>query len=139
MKSRRHTQSKYRNAVDSICGSTVKRSSSAFLQTTKRKHMASENEFEPGAAQFGNFINYYEFNPPKNRLALFQGKFCDFFPTDQRLVCLDVGCNTGVSFLTLSTNYRTLSGLCPLNIFYYTLLRFLVGYSICVIIDSSNR
>lgn len=57
-----------------------------------------DEEFEPGAAQFGNFINYYEFNPPRNRLALFEGKFCDFFPLNQPLVCLDVGCNTGVCF-----------------------------------------
>lgn len=62
------------------------------------KNERNDDEFEPGAAQFGNFINYYEFNPPSNRLALFQGKFCDFFPTNQPLLCLDVGCNTGVSF-----------------------------------------
>jgi len=62
----------------------------------------SDEKFEPGAAQFGNFINYYEFNPPSNRLALFQGQFVDYFksnyPENEPLVCLDVGCNSGVSF-----------------------------------------
>ncbi|KAK4019809.1 hypothetical protein OUZ56_001816 [Daphnia magna] len=53
------------------------------------------DDFEPGAAQFGNFINYYDFNPPQNRLALFEGKFCEYFSSHQPLLCLDVGCNTG--------------------------------------------
>ena len=64
------------------------------------------DDFDPGAAQFGNFINYYEFNPPKNRLALFEGIFADFFPPEKSVICLDVGCNTGVShqfFLDLSS------------------------------------
>lgn len=52
--------------------------------------------FDPGAAQFGNFINYYEFNPPINRLSLFEEKFTDIFSHQQSVVCLDVGCNTGV-------------------------------------------
>lgn len=56
------------------------------------------DDFEPGAAQFGNFINYYEFNPPKNRLSLFEGSFCEHFSNHESIVCLDVGCNTGVSF-----------------------------------------
>lgn len=64
-----------------------------------------DDEFEPGAAQFGNFINYYEFNPPKNRLALLEGKFCDVFPANKPLVCLDVGCNTGVSFSHCQVQY----------------------------------
>lgn len=54
-------------------------------------------EFDPGAAQFGNFINYYEFNPPNNRLTLFEEKLADFFPPEKPVICLDVGCNTGVS------------------------------------------
>jgi hypothetical protein len=72
------------------------------------KNKNNDDEFEPGAAQFGNFINYYEFNPPKNRLALFEGKFCECFSSDKRkILCLDVGCNTGVSFsvLTLTVQF----------------------------------
>jgi hypothetical protein len=28
----------------------------------------TEESKDPGAARFGNFINYYQFNPPENRL-----------------------------------------------------------------------
>ena len=59
------------------------------------------NVSNPGAARQGNFINYYQFNPPSERLAL-------LFPEtilnqiqisieDDCLICLDVGCNSGVS------------------------------------------
>jgi hypothetical protein len=76
--------------------------------------------FAPGAAQYGNFINYYEFNPPSNRLALFQkNSFCDFLfshssissshqqdkaTEDPLICCLDIGCNTGVSFCFFITH-----------------------------------
>ena len=62
--------------------------------------MAEKNEFEPGAAHFGNFINYYEFNPPSNRLELFDDNFCDHAEnslSSTSITCLDIGCNTGVS------------------------------------------
>jgi len=66
--------------------------------------------FTPGAAQYGNFINYYEFNPPNNRLSLFKkSSFSDFLfssshhqqgnvkaTEDPLICCLDIGCNTGV-------------------------------------------
>lgn len=54
--------------------------------------------FEPGAARFGNFINYYSFNSVCKRLEvispdlLSQLNLCD-----HPIVCLDVGCNSGVS------------------------------------------
>lgn len=70
----------------------------------------SDNAFEPGAATFGNFINYYTFNPPEQRISLFQKDFCDFLLknrsssatptvlTDTPILCsLDIGCNSGVS------------------------------------------
>ncbi|CAG9767902.1 unnamed protein product [Ceutorhynchus assimilis] len=50
----------------------------------------------PGAVQFGNFINYYQFHPPSNRIAM--------LPTDiwhsvmkpnEKCYILDVGCNAG--------------------------------------------
>ena len=62
---------------------------------------------DPGAARLGNFINYYQFNPAENRIAhlptdlLRQHLKLDI---DRRPVCLDIGCNSGVSrFLKLST------------------------------------
>ncbi|KAF5274954.1 hypothetical protein FQR65_LT04295 [Abscondita terminalis] len=53
----------------------------------------------PGAVQYGNFINYYKFHPPKERL--------DLLPTDiwvnrDPFIALDVGCNAGD--LTFSLN-----------------------------------
>jgi hypothetical protein len=73
------------------------------------KNKKNDDEFEPGAAQFGNFINYYEFNPPKNRLALFEGKFCEYFSSEKRkILCLDIGCNTGVSFFSSHINHTFL-------------------------------
>ncbi|KAK4879719.1 hypothetical protein RN001_007865 [Aquatica leii] len=46
----------------------------------------------PGAVQYGNFINYYQFHSPKDRI--------DSLPTDvwikhDPFVVLDVGCNAG--------------------------------------------
>ncbi len=36
---------------------------------------------KPGAARFGNFINYYEFNPPENRCYTYGHlTFCVFYP-----------------------------------------------------------
>ncbi len=103
------------------------------------KHKKNDDEFEPGAAQFGNFINYYEFNPPKNRLALFEGKFCEYFSSDKRkILCLDIGCNTGVSFsiLTLTIQF--------LFMFRYRCKQFQVAVfldkiKIFVITDSLKR
>jgi hypothetical protein len=65
--------------------------------------MAEELHFigkDPGAVRHGNFINYYTFNSAKSRLQL--------LPTDlwkakegQNLVCLDIGCNSGVNICLL--------------------------------------
>ena len=59
------------------------------------------NAKHPGAARHGNFINYSEFNPPSERLShLFPDKLFNNIETlteDDSLVCLDVGCNSGVS------------------------------------------
>ena len=55
----------------------------------------------PGAARQGNFINYYQFNPPSERLSLLfpeklDGKLEEMVDGEP-LVCLDIGCNSGVS------------------------------------------
>lgn len=59
----------------------------------------AESKFEPGVAKFGNFINYYQFNPPDNRISLMPIDFCNLTEISHlnSVLCLDVGCNTGVS------------------------------------------
>jgi SAM-dependent methyltransferase len=59
---------------------------------------------DPGSSQFGNFINYYNFHPPENRINLFPDINWDDIRTSegnhQPFLVLDVGCNSGN--LTLS-------------------------------------
>nr|CAD7459009.1 unnamed protein product [Timema tahoe] len=51
---------------------------------------------DPGAVKFGNFINYYSFNLPENRLKLLPDHLWRKSPkTTSHLVALDVGCNSG--------------------------------------------
>lgn len=47
----------------------------------------------PGAVQFGNFINYYQFNPVENRLKLLP---IDIWDPNKLFFGLDIGCNAGV-------------------------------------------
>lgn len=52
---------------------------------------------DPGAAPFGNFINYYTFNPPENRLTLIPATLLQDLGYDRdTTLILDVGCNSGV-------------------------------------------
>ena len=56
---------------------------------------------DPGAARQGNFINYYQFNPADKRIKLLNQDLHKCFQNDdvsRPLLCLDVGCNTGVSY-----------------------------------------
>ncbi|XP_062842830.1 pre-miRNA 5'-monophosphate methyltransferase [Trichomycterus rosablanca] len=58
---------------------------------------AEENE-DPGAAPYGNFINYYTFNPPENRLSLIPATLLQeigFNSSTETVLILDVGCNSG--------------------------------------------
>ncbi|XP_061893936.1 pre-miRNA 5'-monophosphate methyltransferase [Entelurus aequoreus] len=53
---------------------------------------------EPGAALYGNFIHYYTFNPPENRLSLIPATLLadlGFMDGRHSTLLLDVGCNTG--------------------------------------------
>ncbi|XP_033822576.1 pre-miRNA 5'-monophosphate methyltransferase [Periophthalmus magnuspinnatus] len=51
---------------------------------------------DPGAAPFGNFINYYTFNPPENRLSLIPASLLkDVGHGEHKALILDVGCNSG--------------------------------------------
>ena len=55
---------------------------------------------EPGSARYGNFINYYSFNPPERRVKLIPATLlADCIGSCKRdtVLALDVGCNTGVS------------------------------------------
>ncbi|XP_058486732.1 pre-miRNA 5'-monophosphate methyltransferase [Solea solea] len=53
---------------------------------------------EPGAAPHGNFINYYTFNPPENRLSLIPASLLQdlgYNRGEENTLLLDVGCNSG--------------------------------------------
>lgn len=51
----------------------------------------------PGAVQFGNFINYYQFHPPDNRIAMLPQNIWNFtLQKPNKCYVLDVGCNAGV-------------------------------------------
>ncbi|XP_028303364.1 pre-miRNA 5'-monophosphate methyltransferase [Gouania willdenowi] len=58
---------------------------------------AEREETDPGAAPFGNFINYYTFNPPENRLGLIPASLLQElgFRSEEPTLILDVGCNSG--------------------------------------------
>ncbi|CAB3231028.1 unnamed protein product [Arctia plantaginis] len=49
---------------------------------------------DPGAVKHGNFINYYSFHDVQERI---NNLHPQMFPTpiDNKLICLDIGCNTG--------------------------------------------
>lgn len=65
--------------------------------------MSSDLQFRgnnPGAVQYGNFINYYQFNPPENRLEVLPLDILTQIPdTKSKIYCLDIGCNAGVIIL----------------------------------------
>ncbi|KAJ8932219.1 hypothetical protein NQ314_014829 [Rhamnusium bicolor] len=46
----------------------------------------------PGAVQYGNFINYYQFHPPAERLKLLPQKIWN---NEKPCIALDIGCNAG--------------------------------------------
>ncbi|KAJ0068283.1 hypothetical protein NL108_004644 [Boleophthalmus pectinirostris] len=66
---------------------------------------------DPGAAPFGNFINYYTFNPPENRLSLIPASLLkDVAHGEEKTLILDVGCNSGeltVAFYEHLQKYQT--------------------------------
>lgn len=87
---------------------------------TPSKHTCSEKAEEkqdPGAAPYGNFINYYTFNPPENRLSLIPPTLLQEIglnPSTKTVLMLDVGCNSGVSlFVCLFVQHLLTSYLTP--------------------------
>ena len=60
---------------------------------------AADELNDPGAAPYGNFINYYTFNPPENRLSLIPATLLQdlgYSDENRTTLILDVGCNSGV-------------------------------------------
>ncbi|XP_056416409.1 RNA 5'-monophosphate methyltransferase [Hyla sarda] len=60
----------------------------------------TDHREEPGAAQYGNFRNYYTFHPPEARTSLLPpGLLLELLEKhggeQEALLALDVGCNTG--------------------------------------------
>ena len=54
---------------------------------------------DPGAARFGNFINYYSFNPPENRMKTIPEDLLSRLDLrESPVTILDIGCNAGVRF-----------------------------------------
>lgn len=61
----------------------------------------TEEVGDPGAAPYGNFRNYYTFNPPGNRLSLIPATLLrdlgyEDGQDEEDMLVLDVGCNSGV-------------------------------------------
>lgn len=63
---------------------------------TRVPRVNEEDKEDPGAAPYGNFINYYTFNPPENRLSLITEALLENIGLSERVLMLDVGCNSGV-------------------------------------------
>ncbi|XP_062326510.1 pre-miRNA 5'-monophosphate methyltransferase [Osmerus eperlanus] len=69
----------------------------ACVNEITSKEVLDENN-DPGAAPFGNFINYYTFNPPENRLSLIPQTLIHdlgYKASRETILLLDVGCNSG--------------------------------------------
>ncbi|XP_022079217.1 pre-miRNA 5'-monophosphate methyltransferase-like [Acanthaster planci] len=59
---------------------------------------AWDRQFHPGAAPFGNFINYYSFNPPEKRIRFLPEDLLNIISYSGRkknATVLDIGCNSG--------------------------------------------
>lgn len=50
---------------------------------------------DPGAAKYGNFINYYSFHSPSERIRNLDARMFRSMENKESIVCLDIGCNTG--------------------------------------------
>lgn len=61
----------------------------------------------PGASTFGNFINYYQFHPPDERISMLAPEMWSSAFKAGRGCALDVGCNSGVCNL-LTTSIASL-------------------------------
>uniref|UniRef100_UPI0037E897E8 pre-miRNA 5'-monophosphate methyltransferase n=1 Tax=Semicossyphus pulcher TaxID=241346 RepID=UPI0037E897E8 len=70
----------------------------ATMATCTISNDAADETNDPGAAPYGNFINYYTFNPPENRLSLIPATILQdlgYKDGHESTLILDVGCNSG--------------------------------------------
>ncbi|XP_031699785.1 pre-miRNA 5'-monophosphate methyltransferase [Anarrhichthys ocellatus] len=68
------------------------------MATCSISSVADDELNDPGAAPYGNFINYYTFNPPENRLSLIPATLLQdlgYSDGHHATLILDVGCNSG--------------------------------------------
>ncbi|CAJ1050306.1 LOW QUALITY PROTEIN: pre-miRNA 5'-monophosphate methyltransferase [Xyrichtys novacula] len=66
--------------------------------TNGQESVEEDTNEDPGAAPYGNFINYYTFNPPENRLSLIPVTLLQdlgYRDGQRDTLILDVGCNSG--------------------------------------------
>ena len=86
----------------------IEQSIEQVIQESDANEIPEKKDNDPGAARLGNFINYYQFNPPSERLShLFPQKLVNELESNvnnEYLLCLDVGCNSGVSNDLISLN-----------------------------------
>lgn len=70
------------------------------MNCDESKQTLDENKehHDAGAAQYGNFINYYQFNSAENRIDLLPNSIWKQHPSqnsDNNYIVLDIGCNAG--------------------------------------------
>ncbi|KAL1490356.1 hypothetical protein ABEB36_013067 [Hypothenemus hampei] len=70
----------------------------------------------PGSVKFGNFINYYQFHPPDERISLLPTNIWDHLLLKDKVDILDVGCNAGDLTKTLDDFFTNQIGLKTLNV-----------------------
>lgn len=70
---------------------------------------------DPGAVKHGNFINYYTFHDVSERI---NNLHPQMFPTpiNDRLICLDIGCNTGELTKAIYEYLKTIYPTCIIHI-----------------------
>ncbi|XP_040281926.1 RNA 5'-monophosphate methyltransferase [Bufo bufo] len=83
----------------------------------KMENSEPDSRQEPGAAQYGNFPNYYSFHPPETRTSLLpRGQLLELLQrhggVEGALLALDVGCNTGELSVALYDHLMQPEG-CP--------------------------
>ncbi|XP_030747954.1 probable RNA methyltransferase CG11342 [Sitophilus oryzae] len=66
----------------------------------------------PGAVQFGNFINYYQFNSPEKRISLLpKDIWSESIEENRKWEILDIGCNTGDLTVALYDFFTNILGI----------------------------
>lgn len=74
----------------------------------------------PGAVQYGNFINYYQFHSPENRLKLLPYEIIFEECKGSSFHGLDLGCNSGVIDVK-KHNLKYKNKLCISGSYYFSI------------------